>query len=56
MQMRKWFSVLAACSLAVSLTVTAPEPARAQDKLQQSPGGYHGELDFPISWKRFSAH
>lgn len=31
-------------------------PARyltAQDKLQTSPGGYHGELDFPISWKRY---
>ncbi|MGD8362686.1 MAG: M14 family metallopeptidase [Gemmatimonadota bacterium] len=56
MQMRKWFSVLAACSLAVSLTVTAPAPARAQDKLQQSPGGYHGELDFPISWKRYYSY
>jgi hypothetical protein len=56
MQMRKWFSVLAACSLAVSLTVTAPAPAMAQDKLQQSPGGYHGELDFPISWKRYYSY
>ena len=25
----------------------------AQSKLQPSPGGYHGELDFPISWKRY---
>ena len=24
-----------------------------QTKLQKSPGGYHGELDFPISWKRY---
>lgn len=53
MQMRKWFSVLAACSLAVSLTTTAPAPVRGQDKLQKSPGGYHGELDFPMSWKRY---
>jgi len=28
----------------------------AQDKLQQSPGGYHGELDFPISWKRYYSY
>lgn len=25
----------------------------AQDKLQKSPGGYHGENDFIISWKRY---
>ncbi|MCJ7565728.1 MAG: hypothetical protein MUP52_14210, partial [Candidatus Aminicenantes bacterium] len=25
----------------------------AQQKLQKSPGGYHGELDFPISWKHY---
>ncbi len=25
----------------------------AQDKLQTSPGGYHGENDFIISWKRY---
>ena len=24
-----------------------------QTKLQKSPGGYHGELDFPISWSRY---
>ncbi len=28
-------------------------PVPAQKKLQLSPGGYHGELDFPISWKRY---
>ena len=28
-------------------------PLAAQTKLQNSPGGYHGELDFPISWKRY---
>jgi hypothetical protein len=26
-------------------------PVLSQDKLQQSAGGYHGELDFPWSWK-----
>ena len=53
MQMRKWFSILAACSLAVSLATTAPAPVSGQDKLQKSPGGYHGEMDFPMSWKRY---
>jgi hypothetical protein len=28
----------------------------AQTKLQQNPGGYHGELDYPISWKRYYAY
>jgi len=27
--------------------------SQAQKKLQTSPGGYHGELDFPISWQRY---
>jgi len=31
-------------------------PAAAQMKAQKSPGGYHGELDFPISWKRYYAY
>jgi hypothetical protein len=51
--MRKWFSVLAACSLAVSLTLVTPVDALAQDKYQANMGGYHGELDFPISWKQY---
>jgi len=32
------------------------QPAAAQKKLQKSPGGYHGELDFPISWKRYYSY
>jgi len=53
MQMRTLISTVAACSLAASLAFTTPSPSAAQDKLQQSPGGYHGELDFPMSWKRY---
>ena len=53
MQMRKWFSVLAACSLAVSLTMAAPTTTAAQDKYQPNMGGYHGETDFPINWKQY---
>ncbi len=31
-------------------------PVSGQEKLQQSAGGYHGELDFPWSWKRYYAY
>jgi hypothetical protein len=33
-----------------------PASASAQSKLQASPGAYHGELDFPISWKRYYSY
>lgn len=33
-----------------------PDHASAQKKLQKSMGGYHGELDFPISWKRYYSY
>jgi len=56
MQMRKWFRILAACSLGLSLSLATPAPTAGQDKLQKSPGGYHGELDFPISWKRYYSY
>jgi hypothetical protein len=39
--------ILAAGFLAV------PNDVYAQEKLQKSPGGYHGEMDFPISWSRY---
>ncbi|MCD6333254.1 MAG: hypothetical protein J7L89_08280 [Bacteroidales bacterium] len=29
------------------------QPVKAQSKLQTSPGRYHGEMDFPWSWKRY---
>jgi len=31
-------------------------PATAQKKLQTSPGGNHGELDFPINWKQYYSY
>lgn len=31
-------------------------PLPGQEKLQTSPGGYHGEMDFPMSWKRYYAY
>jgi hypothetical protein len=33
-----------------------PQPVSAQKKLQMNMGGYHGELDFPISWKRYYSY
>jgi hypothetical protein len=44
-------AILGVIFLASSLT-----PALAQEKEQKSPGGYHGELDFPISWKRYYSY
>jgi len=44
-------------ALLLGLTLLAPAPGLVgQTKLQTSPGGYHGELDFPISWKRYYAY
>ncbi|MFC2118366.1 M14 family metallopeptidase [Bacteroidota bacterium] len=42
--------------LSICLLVALISPATAQKKLENSPGGYHGELDFPISWKRYYAY
>ncbi len=56
MRAAKRFQVLPACLLAVFLTVAGAGTATAQAKLQQSPGGYHGELDFPIDWKRYYSY
>ncbi len=36
--------------------VLAGLPAQTQTKLQTNPGGYHGELDFPLSFKRYYNH
>ena len=42
--------------LTIVLAVSLAGPTLAQKKLQKSPGGYHGELDFPISWKRYYSY
>ncbi len=56
MRTQKKLSVLSACLLAVSSFCGGARAGPAQSKLQQSPGGYHGELDFPISWKRYYSY
>ncbi len=43
-------------ALAVVALTAFHAPLTAQKKLQTSPGGYHGELDFPISWKRYYSY
>ncbi len=47
---------ITAVSLAVFMLTCFMPVANAQKKLQKSPGGYHGELDFPISWKRYYSY
>jgi hypothetical protein len=56
MQSQKSLRFLPACLLAVFLLIAGFEPAFAQSKLQENPGGYHGELDFPINWKRYYSY
>ena len=46
--MRKHTLIILAVLLAGTLA--------AQTKLQLNPGGYHGELDYPMSWKRYYAY
>ena len=53
---QKSLRFLPACLLAVFLLTAGFEPAFAQSKLQENPGGYHGELDFPVSWKRYYSY
>ncbi|NOR14775.1 MAG: peptidase M14, partial [Candidatus Aminicenantes bacterium] len=43
-------------SFAFALVFSLIGPMKAQEKLQKSPGGYHGEWDFPISWNRYYAY
>ncbi len=42
--------------LAALVMAAWSNPASAQDKEPANPGGYHGELDFPISWKRYYSY
>jgi len=48
--LRKYTPVLIISALLMAILIN---PVSAQKKLETSPGGYHGELDFPISWKRY---
>ncbi len=53
MHTKKSLMSLPKCLLAVFLLVVGTSPAYAQSKLQENPGGYHGETDFPLNWKQY---
>ncbi len=50
--MKKYMKLILIITFVIALTANT-SPVDAQDKLQKNPGGYHGEMDFPISWKRY---
>jgi len=54
MKIKRLFPYTTAFILAMVFVLTPP--GIAQKKLQKSPGGYHGELDFPISWSRYYSY
>ncbi|MBT5426467.1 MAG: hypothetical protein HOK84_09740, partial [Bacteroidetes bacterium] len=43
-------------AMIICLVMGSISDVQAQKKLQNSPGGYHGELDFPISWNRYYSY
>jgi len=53
MKAKKYHALLPVLAMAALAVAAYLQPAAAQKKLQMSPGGYHGELDFQISWKRY---
>ena len=53
MKNHKTFTILFLSGLIFSLAVTIHIPGRAQSNQAKNPGSYHGENDFPISWKRY---
>jgi len=53
MKKRTYFQKKVVYNVLIVLAFLMSMPLFAQDKKQESPGGYHGELDFPISWKRY---
>ena len=54
MKIKKLFQYTATLALAMVFVLTSP--GIAQKNRQDSPGGYHGELDFPISWSRYYSY
>lgn len=56
MHTKKTLKLLSACILTVALLGTVTTPTLAQDRLAVGPGVQHGELDFPINWKRYYSY
>ncbi len=56
MKRQKHLKYITVSVLGIFLLTASVGSAFAQKKLQQSPGGYHGELDFPINWKQYYSY
>ena len=54
MKIKRLFKYTA--TLVITMVLVLTPPGIAQKNLQKSPGGYHGELDFPISWSRYYSY
>jgi hypothetical protein len=54
MKIKRMFKYTATLVMAMVFVLT-PQGI-AQKNQQKSPGGYHGELDFPISWSRYYSY
>jgi len=54
MKIKRMFTYTVA--LVITMVFVLTPPGFSQKKLQKSPGGYHGELDFPISWSRYYSY
>ena len=55
MKTKSIYKVILATTAVLLLTVLVM-PGFAQKKLQKSPGGHHGEMDFPINWKQYYSY
>ena len=49
-------TTIAAAAMTLLVVAFSAGPGHAQNKPARDPGSYHGELDFPISWKRYYAY
>ena len=48
-------TTIAAAAMTLLVVAFSAGPGHGQTKPARDPGSYHGELDFPISWKRYYA-
>jgi hypothetical protein len=54
MKIKRMFKYTA--TLVITMVFVLTPQGIAQKNLQKSPGGYHGELDFPISWSQYYSY
>lgn len=52
----KTIQTIISVSFSLILILSGGNELQAQKKLQDSPGGYHGELDFSLSFKRYYSY